>query len=337
MNEKIEHGGNIYDMAKRLKCKPEDIIDFSSNMNPTQTDIDLTIDPHIMKVYADPSYHELTKRIALNYELNQEEIKLFNGASSAIIALFEQLEYDSVALYAPLYGEYKIAAKRQGKKIDLINRMDEVWKKPEVKSLVVFVNPSTPDGRYYDLGALLKEWQALECTVILDESFLEFTQKESLRSEIKRYKNLYIIQSFTKFYACAGLRVGAIFSQEANIAKLFTPMWPLSSIDVCLLKRLLEDRAYKQKSKSVFEKYLQRLRATLCKTLLFDEVYVSEANYILTRSSHAKEIEEKLLKYKIMARNCGNFDFLDERYLRFAVKDDKALDALQKAFKEEYE
>jgi len=337
MNTKIEHGGNIYKVAESLGCQPEEIIDFSSNMNPSKPASKLDINRAMFEAYADPEYHKLKETIALKYELKHEEIKLFNGASSAIIALFEQLDYDNVALYAPLYGEYKVAAQRQGKKIQLINRMDDIWKKPEQGSLVVFVNPSTPDGKSYDFDALLREWQALECTVIMDESFLEFTQIKSLRSDINSYTNLYIIQSFTKFYACAGLRIGAVFSHESNIDKLFTPMWPLSSIDVNILGELLTDTAHQENSTNNFPYYLQRLRSILCHALVFDDVYQSEANYILTRSSQAKAIEEKLLKHKIMVRNCGNFDFLDERYLRFAVKDDKALDALEKAFKDECE
>lgn len=337
MNQSRHHGGNIYKMAQQLLCEPKDIIDFSSNINPTLPSIELHIEPKALQVYGDPHYDGLREAISSKYQVRRAEIKLFNGASSAIFSLFEQLTFDSVALYAPLYGEYKEAAVTYGKKIQLINRLDDVWEKPKEGSLVVFVNPSTPDGRLYDFKALLDEWQALNCQVLMDESFLEFTQQASLREKVKSYKNLYIIQSFTKFYACAGLRVGAVFSHKSNIDKLFTPMWPVSTLDASLLKRLLANKEHAIESKKNFSKYSQRLRSILCEALVFDEVYPSQANYILTQSTGANEIEKRLLEHKIMVRNCENFDFLDERYLRFAVKDDKALDALEKAFKEMHE
>ena len=327
----IEHGGDIYGASKRLKCLSSDIIDFSSNINPTVADIDLTLSREDFTAYADRSYSELIKSVSQKYDLHHDNIALFNGASSAIFSLFEQLDFSEVVLYAPLYGEYKVAAQRYHKKIRLINRLDAVWEKPSCNALVVFVNPSTPDGRLYDLEVLLKEWQQKACTVIIDESFLEFTGEKSLREKISSYPDLYIIHSFTKFYACAGLRIGAVFSQAQNIQKLFTPMWQLSSIDVILLLRLLNDKSHYEKSRENFLQYMQRLRSILLQTGLFDEVYASEANYVLVRSHRSKEIEERLLKQKIIVRNCANFDFLDERYLRFAVKDDRALDALEKA------
>lgn len=333
MIETEKHGGNIYHIAKQLGYSPKDIIDFSSNINPTVAEIDLSVDRKEIAVYADANYEILTETVALKYSVDSSEIAFFNGASAAIFALFEQLDFTEVTLYAPLYGEYKEAAKRYDKKINLINRRDDIWEKPRENSLVIFVNPSTPDGRLYDFKILLQEWQDLNCTVIMDESFLEFTQQKSLREEIKIYKNLYILQSFTKFYACAGLRVGAVFSHADNIEKLFSPMWQLSSVDVTLLLRLLNDKDHKEKSETNFAYYSQRLASILVQSQCFDEVYPSEANYMLVRTSRAHEIEEKLLKHKVMVRNCANFDFLDDNYLRFAVKDDKALDALQKALK----
>ena len=333
MNKSRQHGGNIYKMAEELLCQPEEIIDFSSNINPTVPTIELHIEAKSLQVYADPTYYELKKSIALKYNIVPSEMKLFNGASSAIFALFAQLDFSHVALYAPLYGEYKEAALAHGKKVQLINRLDDTWDKPHEGSLVVFVNPSTPDGRLYDFKALLDEWQALNCQVIMDESFLEFSEAKSLRTEIKSYKNLHIIQSFTKFYACAGLRIGAVFSHRDNINNLFTPMWPISSLDTTLLLRLLGDKDHQTKSRENFSKLSQRLRSILCYALCFDEVYQSHANYILTKSSRAKEIEERLLEHKIIVRNCESFDFLDESYLRFAVKDNKALDALEEALK----
>jgi len=337
MNEITEHGGNIYKIAQVMNCKPEEIIDFSSNINPLKPEMTLSIEPKSIEIYGDPDYVELKEVIAHKYELNSSEIKLFNGASSAIFALFEQLDYSEVALYAPLYGEYKNAAEACGKKILSINRFDDIWEKPERNSLVVMVNPSTPDGYLYDFKGLLSEWKALNCQVIIDESFLEFTQAKSLREELHNYANLYIIQSFTKFYACAGLRVGAVFSHESNINKLYTPMWTISSVDVSLLLKIFADKHHHQKSTKELVKLRDRLRSILCYAQCFDEVYQSHANYILTKSKAAKKIEKILLNHKIMVRNCESFDFLDNRYLRFAVKDEKALDALEVALIEFHE
>ena len=328
---KMSHGGDIYLAAKLAKCSPADIIDFSSNINPTRPHIDLNIQYDDFVAYADSSYSQLKDTLAEKYALWREQIGLFNGASSAIFALFEQLDFSEVTLYAPIYGEYKKAAEKLNKKINLINRFAQTWEKPMANSLVIFVNPSTPDGSYYDLDKLLQEWAQLNCTVIIDESFIEFSDKASFRQKIKENKKLFIIQSFTKFYACAGLRVGAVFSHEENIKRLHTPIWHLSSIDVKLLSRLLGDNGHKKRSLDNLNALTLRLEKILNASKLFDEVFASSANYVLVKTPQALSLQEQLLGHKILVRNCLNFDFLGKDYLRFAVKDELALDALQKA------
>ncbi len=83
--------------------------------------------------------------------------------------------------------------------------------------MVVFVNPSTPDGKYYDIKNLMQKWIKKRCTVLIDESFLEFTKNKSDLKYLKEYKNLYILKSMTKFYSCAGVRVATLISTKENI------------------------------------------------------------------------------------------------------------------------
>ncbi|MDQ7066648.1 MAG: hypothetical protein Q9M40_00810 [Sulfurimonas sp.] len=85
------------------------------------------------------------------------------------------------------------------KNIYKINRIEDETQAPLEDSIVVFVNPSTPEGTYYkNIKELIRSWIELDCTIILDESFLEFEALDSMREEITSYKLLYIIQSFSK-------------------------------------------------------------------------------------------------------------------------------------------
>ena len=317
----MKHGSDIYGYAKKLGCKPEEIIDFSSNIN-------LHTKPLYPKVdvvrYYDFRYKKLKETIAKRYKLKPSRIALFNGASSAIFHLLQTLPNKIVTLYAPLYGEYEKAA--EGKKILKINRFVNLYKKPPKNSIVIFVNPATPDGRYYDLEKLLKLWRERNCTVILDESFLEFEKLPSYRSEIENYKKLYIIQSFSKFYACAGVRIGAVFSSKENIQKLSLPMWALSSFDAEFLMQRLQDKSFRKTSRKKHKKRKKELYRILAQHF---EIFESNANFFLVKAS--KEVFEKLLKKKILVRKCGSFDYLDDGYLRFAVKDKKAHKKLKKA------
>ena len=225
----MKHGANIYKYAKKLGCCSDEIIDFSSNINFYTPKIANKPTNNELATYADTNYTKLKKAIAKNYKIKSSQMALFNGATSAIFELLNSLKQTRIYLYAPLYGEYEKATKN--KQIIKINRFDNLYKRPKANSIVVFVNPSTPDGRYYDLTQLFEIWKEQNCTIICDESFLAFENLKSLRNQIKIYKKLYIIQSFSKFYSCGGVRIGAIFSHKSNIKKLKTPLWNLTSFD----------------------------------------------------------------------------------------------------------
>jgi len=327
----MKHGAGIYKMAKKLGCKSSEIIDFSSNINSYDTQLEITPSRELLVKYADSSYSKLKKIIADKYQIKKKQIALYNGATSAIFELIRSLKEKEICLYAPLYGEYEKAAKLSSKKIDKINRFKELYKKPKKNSIVVFVNPSTPDGKFYDLKRLFELWKKQNCTIILDESFLEFQKLKSLKNHINSYKKLYIIKSFTKFYACAGVRIGAIFSHKRNIKTLKTPLWNLSSFDVKYLSKRLQDKAFSKRSKKSHKKMKKELQHILEKSRLFPKIYESDSNFILTKSEDAKKIFKHLYKNKILVRTCGSFDFLTNDYLRFAVKDSISHKKLQKA------
>jgi threonine-phosphate decarboxylase len=326
----MHHGGNIYKASKMLTCKSSEIIDFSSNINLYHPKSDIKTDNEMIVKYAESSYKNLKKTISEKYNLKSKEIALFNGATSAIYELFRYLKPLHVTLYSPLYSEYESAAKLSNKKIHKINRLKNIYKKPKKGSIVVFVNPSTPDAKFYKLKKLFKIWKEQNCTVILDESFLEFEDLESERWRIKSFKKLYIIQSFSKFYSCAGVRVGAIFSHKKNIKKLVGIHWNLSSFDVKFLEKRLKDREFAIRSRVLHVRRKKELYSILKSSKLFEKIYKSHTNFFLVKSKYAKQIYKESLKDKILLRQCGNFDYLDKEYLRFAIKDKKSHNSLKK-------
>jgi threonine-phosphate decarboxylase len=321
---KMEHGAGIYKMAQKLHCKSEEIIDFSSNINSYNKTSHITLTQSMLVKYADTNYTNLKKTIAKRYQIQRKQIALYNGATAAIYALIGALKEKNITLYAPLYGEYEKAAMQADKKITKINRFKNLYKKPKRNAIVVFVNPSTPDGKFYDLKALFTLWREQNCTIVLDESFLAFENLPSLRDAISSYKKLYIVQSFTKFYACAGVRIGAVFSHQNNIKALDIPLWNLSSFDVNYLSKRLEDVDFEKESQRHHKKMKRELEKVLKNSRLFTKIYKSNANFILTKSKTNKKLFKTLYKKKILVRKCGSFDFLDDTYLRFAVKDSAA-------------
>lgn len=190
------HGGDVNAFAVHCGCAPEEVIDLSSNINFITPIVDfggVTLNSY-------PTYERLTETLASHYGVTSEELELFNGGSSAIFALIRFFDNPTCTIYSPAYLEYKKAALLYGKKVCLIDRFEAMDAEVEENSLVIFVNPSTPDGRYYEIEALMERWKQKNCTILIDESFLEFCGGVSVIRYLRTYDKLYVLKSQTKFF-----------------------------------------------------------------------------------------------------------------------------------------
>lgn len=343
----MQHGGNIYAFAQQLACLTEQIIDFSANINPQQA-VDLqSLLSVSLTAYSDPDYGLLKQTIIQRYPLpNNADIEVFNGASAAIFALLRYLQPRDVVLYAPLYGEYQRLVERLGCQIHIINRLDCVGRVSDSVtqqtipkgSTVIFVNPSTPDGALYDLPELLSQWQAANCQIIIDESFLDFCTTDSATAYLAQYQKLYIIKSLSKFYGCAGIRIGfiAACANFINDLKQLEPAWKLSSLDMAYMQQALANTDFIVQTRQQTETNRELLRQVLEDSGLFAEIYPSVANFLLARLPDGKDgyqLQSLLAPKRILIRVCENFVGLDKRYVRFAVKDKAAIEQLASGIK----
>ena len=320
--KKHQHGGDIKAFAKEINCNTKEVIDLSSNINFIKPKID--IDFNTINISAYPNYDDLYRAIAHLYEVETSQIELFNGATTAIYSLFRELGLKHCTLYSPCYLEYKKAANLYGYKIDFVNRFESIEQEIKAKSLVIFVNPSTPDGKFYKIEKLMQKWIEQKCTILIDESFLDFTPFESATKYLD-YPKLYILKSMTKFYSSAGIRIGAIVSNRGNIISIQKkePLWKISQFDSHYLQSALRDKDFVEKSRTTNDEYRDYLIKILNDSSLIEAVYPSSANFVLIKLKEidAQAFQKRLIPHKIMIRNCANFDFLDNSFVRIAIKD----------------
>ena len=328
-----QHGGDITTFAQRADCHPSEVIDLSSNINFIKPHI--SVDFNTLPISAYPNYESLTHTIATHYGVSTDSLELFNGASVGIFTLFRTLALSHSTLYTPAYLEYKKASQAFGYHLTMIDRFEALDSKVVEGSLVVFVNPSTPDGYYYPIKSMLEEWHAKGCTILIDESFLEFSSHRSLSRYLDRYERLYILKSMTKFFGSAGIRMGAILSSPANIASLQAtePLWKLSAFDSAYIQSALADSTFGSRSADAHAKSLAYLLPKLECSALIRRIYPSDANFLLIElaSMRAEELQAHLLPHRIMVRDCSNFDGLTPYHVRIAIKSLHDLQHLIKA------
>ena len=336
----MNHGGNIYQFARRLGCLPEQVLDFSANINPVQA-VELSCLQGVqLTPYADPDYGLLKQAINQRYPAPAGvDIELFNGASAAIFALLRSLQPKDLVLYTPLYGEYAHIAGALGCNVHNINRFNQLLVDIPKHSTVIFVNPSTPDGQLYELHDLLATWRAADCTIIIDESFLDFCEVESVAEHIAQYDKLYVIKSLSKFYGCAGIRIGFILAATAAIKELqrFEPAWKLSSLDMAYMQQALANTAFIEQTRQQTAHLRDLLHQALQDSGLFEKIYPGQANFLLARLANSEDgykLQVQLESSRILIRVCDNFAGLDKSHVRFAVKDEQAITQLARSLKE---
>ncbi len=290
-----------------------------------------------LSAYAEPNYKELKINVSKFFNLPSHcDIEFYNGASSGIYSIFKYINPKNVSLYLPIYTEYMKIANNLNCKINKINRLDNINKNITKNSLVVFVNPSTPDGQLYNIKTFLSEWKTKNANILLDESFLDFTDYESALPLVN--DNMFILKSFSKIFACAGLRIGCVISSKNNIKEIrkTEPPWKLSSLDMHYLNQAIKNKDFLNQTKKLTKLNKHILKQKLIKIDLFDKIFNSCANFILVKLKNIDgyKLQKLLTPYKILIRVCDNFYPLNSKWIRLAVKDELSISLLINALKE---
>ncbi len=340
------HGGNVFSNDVRL--------DFSVNINPfgmpelvKQAIVSHTSD---YESYPDPYCRKLRTAIAQKESVAVENILCGNGAADLIYRLCMSQRSSRVLVCAPAFTDYARAALLSGANIiehtlhseDGFALTEAICEdiSPNV-GMLFLCNPNNPTGRLveYDLiERILRRCEETGTIAVVDECFLPFTIGKSVVPQISTYASLIVIRAFTKIYAMAGLRLGYMLSDNAELLERignFGQCWNVSSVaqiaGLAALRCSDEEQQVRLFIQSERDNLLKALEdigfqayatdANFSSQQLGDsgfQTYPTDANFLLLRSSIP--LYEPLLKQGIMIRWCPDFSGLDENYYRIAVK-----------------
>ena len=322
--ERYEHGGQIYD-AKGLAG---DWLDFSANINPLglSEKIFRTLTENLRGVvnYPDPNASELKRAISNRYDVPEKNLVVLNGAAEFFYLYLSVVRPARVVIPVPSFSEYERAAKAATCDVKyFFTSAEENFSldvdKLEVNSsdCVIIGRPNNPTG---NLLAAEKILQLAEfASVIVDESFIDFLDVESVRKFVS--EKISVVQSLTKIFAIPGLRLGFAVVEE-NLARklnLSKDVWNVNFLAQKAGVAALSDENFLQRTriwleleKKFFAERLSNLRGV--------EIFPPTANFILFRHEQAPKILNELRREKILLRSCANFAGLDEHYLRSAIR-----------------
>ncbi|MBY7026011.1 MULTISPECIES: threonine-phosphate decarboxylase CobD [Clostridium] len=333
------HGGNIKEVARQNGIDYNNIIDFSSNINPLGMSSkvkDAIIDSmEEIKKYPDISYMELKKSISEYEHIHESYLMLGNGAAEVLFNIVKALNPKKVLIPVPTFSEYKEAVECVNSKVELYEMREETSfhicedildKITNEIDLIFICNPNNPTGTLTSKELLMKiliKSKENNSMVLIDESFMDFVSENfSMINVLKEFENLIILKSLTKFFAIPGLRIGyGLCSNKDFISEVYkiTPAWNINILADVATRASLEDKNYIRKS----IQYMEKERAFLYNSLKAFKnliVYEPSVNFIFFKSNLDINLKLELLKYNILIRSCSNYHGLNECYYRVAVK-----------------
>lgn len=332
------HGGNVKQLAELSGRSPGDILDFSANINPLgppEWALPLIQSRfHETQHYPDPDCSALIESIAARYGVGRDQVIVGNGSTEILYLLPRVLPSGPVVIPVPSYIDYANVARLSGLPVKTLPLQEEMAFNPEIGGIdallaengVVFLGqPNNPTGMLYEASALrVLARKHPSAWFIVDEAFADFVENmDSLTRD--RPPNVVVLLSLTKIFAIPGIRLGCAVASAEIIRRLKTiqPPWSVNAIAQMVGERALQDREYLEKSKSHVTAQrthlVERLRLMGCFT-----VYPGAANFLLLRIDRtgmdAAFIAAKLLADGIAVRRCQNFEGLDDRFFRIAVR-----------------
>ena len=232
-------------------------------------------------------------------------------------------------------------------KLNIGNLKNELEKKYD---LLIICNPNNPTGKFLKLAQteeILKECNKYDTKLFIDEAFIEFLadgMKESIINTEENKKNLFVTRAFTKFFAIPGLRLGygMYFDKELEqkISEKKEP-WSVNNIAEMAGLTVLNDTEYIEKTlKWIAEEKIYMYEKL--NEISGIKVYETEVNFItgkidenlFSEGVNVKILREKMLEQGILIRDASNFNFLDERFFRLAIKDRASNERVIEAMKE---
>ena len=234
-------------------------------------------------------------------------------------------------------------------KLNIHNLKNELAKKYD---LLIICNPNNPTGKFLKLAEteqILKECSKYNTKLFIDEAFIDFLKdgmKESIINTKEDKQNLFVTRAFTKFFAIPGLRLGYGIYFDKNLEKGISEKkepWSVNNIAEIAGLTVLDDTKYieetlkwiEEEKTYVYEKLNEISGIKPYKTEVNFITVKIEDNFIL-KGLNVKILREKMLEQGILIRDASNFNFLDERFFRLAIKNrknnDRVIETLKKIF-----
>jgi threonine-phosphate decarboxylase len=336
------HGGDVDAWARSAGIEAGEILDFSASINP------LGPPPSARKVFI-KSYGEISRypasygeklkeALAEHHGMSAAEVLVGNGSTQLIYLLCAALRPRKALIVGPAFSEYANALALAGADIRQLTfgtddgfqfstqRVTAAWDKD--CDIVFLPTPNSVTGQLISRIEIEKIAAAAltrKCFIVVDEAFIDFVEKESVKALVRQNSYLIVLRSLTKYYALPGLRLGYLLGEARRVAQLAARQepWSVNAPALNVALACLKDESFTAKT----VRWLERERKFLFERLEGLEgfhPFASKTNFLLVKierhAGDAVRLRSFLLRRKILIRACDSFAGLGNDYFRIAVR-----------------
>lgn len=296
--------------------------------------------------YPDPLAWSVKMGLSAIKHIAPENIFLGNGSDEVIdvlVRIFCEPRVDNVVTLPPTYGMYQVSADTCDVEVLKINLnenfqpdTDKILRGVNERSKILFIcSPNNPSGNAIDRAAILTLIKGFNGIVVIDEAYSDFAT-ESAISLIGQYPNIVVMQTFSKAWGLAGIRLGMAFAsvEIIDLMNKVKPPYNVNQLTQEAALAALKNEAKKNQQVTEILTEREKLKTRLEALALVEKVYPSDANFLLVKVKNANALYQYFLTQEIVVRNRHNVVLCDE-CLRITVgtpaENDKLIEALHQA------
>lgn len=266
--------------------------------------------------YPDPRQRQLKEVISGLKGVSRGNILLGNGSDEVLDLLFRAFcepGVDNCITLPPTYGMYKVLAginNVENREVLLSNgfqpEVPGIEKAIDDRSKLLFVcSPNNPTGNTMDAGTIRTLLKRFEGIVVMDEAYIDFTETNSWLNELGDFENLVVVQTLSKAHGMAGIRLGICYASAAIIDVLNRIKAPYNVNELTIARAIegLRDTGYFQERLSMINSEKKQMQEKLDEIEFIEEVFPSEANFLLIRVDDANLRYDQLIEKGVVVRN----------------------------------
>jgi histidinol-phosphate aminotransferase len=266
--------------------------------------------------YPDPLQKELKQKISVLKNIAADKIFLGNGSDEPIdllIRAFCEPGKDNIVTINPTYGMYQVAADTNNVEVIKMSLTDDFQLDAKLllsavtqnTKIIFLCSPNNPSGNLLDKNAMLEIIRNFEGLVIIDEAYIDFAPGKSFLPEIDKYPNLVILQTFSKAWGMAGIRLGMAFASIELIRVLNKIKYPYN-LNILTQRKALELLENKEQVDTWVKMLIEereKMTKYLSKFHFVTKIYPSDANFLLVSMTDARGIYNYLADSGIIVRD----------------------------------